>query len=433
MEGVMMAVSFPVAGAENRADARREARAATRPDAIVVGAGLIGAAAVVGLAEAGLRVTWVAPRVEGVGAPDPGAVTARAARAAGAAGAADWDSRVYAVSPGSIDWLTSVGAWQGVDADRTCDVTAMQISGDDGASSIGFDTRDARQPRLAVICESSNLARGLERAVAAHGESITRLADAVVDLRIGDRTASVGLAGGATLRAPLVVAADGAGSTIRERAGIAVERRDYGHTGVVAHFRCTLPHHGVARQWFFGDAVLALLPLPGDLRSMVWSCADDHAAFLLGLHPDALAEEVSRVCGGEVGELQTLAPAHGFPLRLQRVSQLVVPRVALVGDAAHAVHPLAGQGMNLGFGDCRELSAILAARGPQSDLGDLGLLRRYQRARAEPIAAMRLATDGLFRLFSSDLPGVSRLRNLGLGWVDRTPLLKRELISAAME
>ncbi|MFO0522291.1 MAG: FAD-dependent monooxygenase [bacterium] len=395
-----------------------------RPDVIVVGAGLIGAAAVVGLADAGLRIAWVAP-------PGPDADPA-AASASPAAGPAGWDSRVYAVSPGSIAWLSAIGAWQGIDAGRTCDVSAMQVSGDDGESRIGFDTRDARQPRLAAICESSNLAGGLERAVAARGEAITRLADAVVDLRVGERTAAVGLAGGSTLRAPLVGAADGAGSMIRERAGIAVERHDYGHVAVVANFRGSRPHHCVARQWFFGDAVLALLPLPGDLRSMVWSCADDHAAWLLGLAPEALAAEVARVSGGEAGDLQTVTAARNFPLRLQRVAQLVAPRVALVGDAAHCVHPLAGQGMNLGFGDCRELSAVLAARGPQPDPGDLGLLRRYQRARAEPIAAMRLATDGLFRLFSSGLPGVSRLRNLGLGWVDRAPLLKRELIAAAI-
>ena len=125
---------------------------------------------------------------------------------------------------------------------------------------------------------------------------------------------------------------------------------------------------------------------------------------LLGLPLEALAGEVARVTGGEAGSLRALAPACGFPLRLQRVSQLVGPRVALVGDAAHTVHPLAGQGMNLGFGDCRELSTVLCARGPQADPGDLGLLRRYQRARAEPIATMRFATDGLFRLFSSTLP-----------------------------
>jgi ubiquinone biosynthesis UbiH/UbiF/VisC/COQ6 family hydroxylase len=242
----------------------------------------------------------------------------------------------------------------------------------------------------------------------------------------------VSLASGGSLRAPLVVAADGAGSSIREWAGIAVRVRPYDHTAVVANFHCQTPHHGVARQWFFGDAVLALLPLPEGYRSLVWSCADAHARFLLELPGGMFAREVERMTGGEPGEMRLVTPAQGFPLRLQQVDTLVVPRVALVGDAAHTVHPLAGQGMNLGFGDCRELARVLAGRGPQPDLGDLGLLRRYQRARAEPIAAMRLATDGLFRLFASDRPGVGRLRNAGLGWVDRSPMLKRQLISAAI-
>ncbi|MBC7779555.1 MAG: FAD-dependent monooxygenase, partial [Proteobacteria bacterium] len=381
------------------------------------------------LAGAGFRVGWItaggldtAPGI-GPDAPAPGA----AARAAD-----DWDSRIYAVSPGNIEWLTTLGAWAGVAQARVCDVTTMQVSGDDGDARIGFDTRTARKPRLAAICESRNLATGIERALQTCADRVTRIAGRVAELRIGERTASVTLDTGATVRAPLVVAGDGADSSIREFASITVTSHAYEHTAVVANLRCAAPHYGVARQWFFGDSVLALLPMPQDRRSMVRSCADAHARFLLDLSAPALCDEVARVTGGETGAVEPVTGAQGFPLKVQQVDRLVAPRVALVGDAAHTVHPLAGQGMNLGLGDCRELARVLAGRGPQPDLGDIALLQRYQRARAEPIAAMRVATDGLFRLFASDFPGVARMRNLGLGWVDGSTLLKRRLILAAM-
>jgi 2-polyprenylphenol 6-hydroxylase len=403
--------------------------AADRLDALVVGAGLIGAAAALGLAGIGLRVGWViADRADRGERGERGEQPApMAAPAAGG-----WDSRIYAVSPGSIDGLARLGAWQHVDAARTCAVLGMQVSGDDGVSQIVFDTRLARRSELAVICEASNLQRALEQALASHGDAVRRIAGTVAEWRDGERQASLRLTSGTLLSAPLVVAADGADSTLRELAGLTVHRRDYLHTGVVANFRCERAHRGVARQWFLGDAVLALLPLPGAERSMVWSCPDAHAHYLLGLAPQALAAEVERVTGGETGTLELTGAARGFPLRLQRVDTPLGHRLALVGDAAHTVHPLAGQGMNLGFGDCFALCDTLAGRGPQSDVGDAGLLRRYARARAEPVALMRLATDGLFRLFSSDLPGVPLLRNRGLDWVDGIGALKRRLISAAM-
>ena len=393
-----------------------------RRDVLVVGAGLIGAAAALGLARAGLHVGWIVAAAPNAA---PGGTPAAEA-------AEGWDSRVYAVSPGSVRWLSELGAWQHVQAERVCAVGAIEVSGDDGAAGIVFDAALARCTELATICESGNLARALDIAVAGCGDGIRRFTGRVTELRIGERTASVRLDCGTLLAAPLVVAADGADSVLRELAGLRSHVHDYGHTGVVANFRAQVPHHGVARQWFFGDSVLALLPLPGDRRSMVWSCRDDQAQYLRALDAAALAHEVERVSGGETGALEPLGPARGFPLRRLHVDSPVAARLALVGDAAHSVHPRAGQGMNLGFADCRELVGVLAARGPQSDVGDLHLLRRYARARAEPVASMRWATDGLFRLFRSELPGLPRLRNLGLTWVDRSAALKRRLIAAAI-
>ena len=376
----------------------------------VVGAGLVGAAAALALARAGWDVAWVAARDSD-------------------AAVEDWDSRVYALSPGSRDWLRGLGAWDGVDASRTCDVLAMRVSGDDGRSQIVFDATEARLPRLATIVESRELARGLERALGRH--AVNRVEGRVKSLGCGQASQRLRLADGREVEAALVVAADGAGSPLRAMAGLHASARPYGHSGVVAPLRAGVDHRGVARQWFMGGAVLALLPLPGGLRSMVWSTREDHAQWLLGLAPGDLAREIVRVTAGEAGAIELLAPARSFPLSLQQADRMVAGRFALVGDAAHVVHPLAGQGLNLGLGDCRDLAAVLCERGPEKDPGARALLERYSRRRAEPVATMRIATDGLFRLFGSRLPGVGLLRNRGLDLLDGVPLIKRWLAAQA--
>jgi ubiquinone biosynthesis UbiH/UbiF/VisC/COQ6 family hydroxylase len=228
------------------------------------------------------------------------------------------------------------------------------------------------------------------------------------------------------------VGADGADSWVRTQAAIGVKRRDYAQTAVVANFATTLPHHGVAMQWFQRDGVLALLPLPGDRVSMVWSTENDNAARLAGLSADALAAAVVSASHERFGTLRVMTPAAVFPLSIQRVERLVLPRVALIGDAAHNVHPLAGQGVNLGFRDARELASVLIGRGAQPDCGDFALLRRYERARKEDIAAMQLTTDALQRLFNNDNPRLGTLRNLGLRIVNRQAMLKNLLVRQAV-
>jgi ubiquinone biosynthesis UbiH/UbiF/VisC/COQ6 family hydroxylase len=204
----------------------------------------------------------------------------------------------------------------------------------------------------------------------------------------------------------------------------------------VANFACGRPHRNVAFQWFQGGqkggAVLALLPLPGDHVSMVWSTTDVEAARLLALAPEALAAEVAAASHESVGELALLTPQRGFPLRRLAAGRMVAPRVALAGDAAHVVHPLAGQGANLGLQDARVLADVLRSREPGRDAGDERLLRRYERSRAEDILAMRTTVHGLFRLFDARGTGISRLRNTGLNLADRIPVLKNMLMRHAM-
>ena len=220
---------------------------------------------------------------------------------------------------------------------------------------------------------------------------------------------------------------------MRKEAGIAALPRDYGQTAVVANFSCERPHHGRAYQWFRADGgVLAWMPLPEHRVSIVWSAPDALAAELLGLPHDELAARVAAAGNDVLGAFRTITPPASFPLRFLRVPTSVALRLALVGDAAHGIHPLAGQGVNLGFGDAQALAAVLTDRGPVADAGAAILLERYARRRAEPVLAMQAVTDGLARLFGMPTPWMKALRNAGLSAVDRLPVVKRALAQPAL-
>lgn len=384
-------------------------------DVIVVGAGLVGAGLALALDAAGLRVA---------------VVDSHASQSAAAP--ADWDSRVYAISPGSAKFLDECGAWGALDAARLCQVEAMHVFGDDAVSALDFGAYQAGLRELAVIVENRELQRVLGQ-VLMRAPHVQIFAPAVCrGLIFAADAAQLALADGRTLRARLIVGADGADSWVRKEAAIEVHTRAYRQTAVVANFAVGRPHRGAAMQWFQRNGVLALLPLPGERVSMVWSTGAAHAAQLLALTPEDLAAQVAAAAHGACGDLRVITPAAAFELRMQRVQRLVAPRLALVGDAAHNVHPLAGQGVNLGFRDARELAQVLAQRGAQTDCGDYFLLRRYERARREDIATMRLATDGLQRLFNNDDARLARLRNLGLRLANRQPRLKNLLVRHAV-
>jgi 2-octaprenylphenol hydroxylase len=381
-------------------------------DVIVVGAGPVGAS--LARAARGLSVALLAPARR---APVP-------ARD-GAARDGAFDARVYALSPGNVAFLKEVGAWQAIPASRLAAVRAMRVFGDDGSSSIEFDAYRAGVPELAWIVEDAALQealwQGLDAIVAETGE-----------IRFSDRNVSVALRDGRNLAARLVVGADGAASMVRKAAGIAAVEGDYGQAGVVANFRCEKPHRGTAYQWFQRGPVLALLPLPGEQVSMVWSLPALEAERILRLAPAALCREVEGASRGVLGALELAAAPRSYPLKRLSARRLVAPRVALAGDAAHVVHPLAGQGLNLGLQDARELAAVLAGREPGRDAGELRLLRRYERARAEPLLAMNIAVGGLFTLFKGESEMLSRLRNAGLNLTDRVPVIKNVLMRHAM-
>ena len=385
-------------------------------DVVVVGGGLVGSALGLALGRIGLQVALVEPQ--------PPALAATAGDG--------WDSRIYAISPGSASFLESCGAWQHLPVERIARVEAMRVFGDEPGAQLRFSAYECGLRELAFIVENGVLHRALWHELQ-DTENVRILPHARCErLERDPDAATLVLADGNAVRARLVVAADGAESWVRGAAGIAAYPEPYGQLGVVANFEIQKPHDGIAYQWFRSDGVLALLPLPGEHMSMVWSTPEVHGHELASLAPDALAMEVEAASRGVVGPLRVVTPPAMFPLRLQRVARLIAPRVALVGDAAHNVHPLAGQGVNLGFRDARELARVIAGRGLQTDCGDHFLLRRYERARREDILGMQLATDGLQKLFASGHVWLGKARNAGLKLANVPTPLKNWLVRRAV-
>ena len=343
-----------------------------------------------------------------------------------------FDARVYALSPGNVEFLRGLGAWDALPRERVTPVHAMEIFGDRGGSALEFDAYRAGVPALAWTVEDGALQRALWRTLegCVHVKTLVPAEPERLECRAGG--ALLQLRGAESIEAALVVGADGARSFVRQAAGIAVTEKDYGQTAVVANFATERPHGHVALQWFQGGPVLAFLPLPGRRVSMIWSLPARRAADVLGLDAQALSREVERASLGRLGQLSLLGEPASYPLHRLLARRSSAARVALVGDAAHVIHPLAGQGLNLGLQDARALAQVLAERDAALDPGDAALLRRYERRRAEPTVAMAAAVDGLHRLFGAQGHAAAFARNSGLNLVTRIPVLKNLLMRHAM-
>lgn len=381
---------------------------------VVIGGGLVGAACAIALTQQGFQVTLL----DSKGAP----------KALSHAGN-EWDSRIYAISPGNTAWLSRLGIWERIDQNRVCAIEAMDIWGDGGARPLQFKAYEANAMALGYIVENNQLHEALWDAMRNTGVNMVTGVECK-HLQLANEQAQLDLADGRTISAQLVIAAEGGNSSLREQAGLAISTYDYQQIGIVANFETELPHKHTARQWFRNDGVLAWLPLPGNRISIVWSTAKSND--MMRLDDVALTEKVAEAGAYSLGAMRLLTPAAAFPLSKQAPSQLIKPCLALIGDAAHKVHPLAGQGVNLGFRDVIALVEILSQRNPYQDIGDGMLLRRYERARKSDMLAVQSLTHGLHMLFDNERPLVKKIRNWGLSLANGQSVLKKNLIKQAI-
>ncbi|KFN49300.1 FAD-dependent oxidoreductase [Arenimonas composti] len=379
-------------------------------DLVVIGAGVVGTTAALAAARDGLEVALVEAHP-----PKPWS-------------ASDPDLRVFAFAPDNAALLADLGVWPQVLAARAQAYRTMRVWDAAGGGELVFSADAFGAPQLGHIVENGLL---VDRLWAAAGQEARlqrlcpeRLAGITQDAEGVD----VELAGGQRLRARLVLGADGAASRVRELAGFAVDRHDYGQRGLVAFVGTERPHGDTAWQRFLPGGPLAFLPFADGRCSIVWSLPDAEAERLLAIDEAGFLRELTRAFDARLGEVTSVSARAAFPLRRQLAKDYVAGRVVLAGDAAHVVHPLAGQGVNLGLRDVAALRTTWRdARDRGSDFAAAHRLARWERSRRSENTAAAHAFDGINRIFSSDAMLPVLLRGHALGLADRLPLFTRML------
>jgi 2-octaprenylphenol hydroxylase len=378
---------------------------------VVVGSGAVGATLACFLARSGVHTALVEAREPAAFDPE------------------EVDLRVFAVSRATQRVWSHLGAWDSIAACRVSPYRAMEVWDARGRGRIHFDAAELGEPDLGHIVENRLIQATLFELAQSLDTLDVYCPATPEELLVDDGGAALTLADGRVLQSQLVVAADGARSRIRELAGIDVRSQAYGQQALVAHVRTEIAHGETARQVFLPEGPLAFLPLADGRCSIVWSADDARAEALRALDEAEFLAELTAASEGVLGQIVETTQRVGFPLAAAHAQHYVQPRIALIGDAAHTVHPLAGQGVNLGVLDAAALAEVLASG---DDLGELALLRRYERWRRGENLAMQTAFSGFKLLFGTRLPLVPILRSAGLGLVDRMSPVKNAFMRRAM-
>jgi 2-polyprenyl-6-methoxyphenol hydroxylase-like FAD-dependent oxidoreductase len=366
-------------------------------DVLVRGGGVVGQSLALALARQGLQVALVCP--------------------SGASVATSADVRAYALNAASRALLQTLKVWDALPPSAVTPVLEMRIKGDAPNAGLTFSAWQQTVEALAWIVDVPALEQALQTAVR-YAQHITVVDDPA-----------------AVVQAPLTALCEGKTSLSREQLGVAITRHPYGHQAIAARLVCEHPHNGVAHQWFGNPEVLALLPvdapLAGRTVALVWSVPDVRAAELLALPQADFEQALGEASRGVLGHLELVSPRAAWPLVRSQAQAWSGPGWVLAGDAAHGIHPLAGQGLNLGLADVACLAQVLLERESWRGLGDEKLLRRYVRARATPTGVMDQGVDALWQLFAADNPWMKKARNLGLATLEQLPFLKRQLVRRA--
>ncbi|MBM3603359.1 MAG: 2-octaprenyl-6-methoxyphenyl hydroxylase [Alphaproteobacteria bacterium] len=385
-------------------------------DVLIAGGGLNGPTLALALAAAGLSVAVA----------DPRPAAARAGHG--------FDGRAYALAVASVRLLRALGLWDTLaeDSQPILQVKASQGRPGEGAAPffLHFDSAEAEDGPVGHMLEDRFLYRAL---MAGMQDKVTHLPGiAVTDQQVAPAGVAVTLSDGRQVQARLLVGADGRGSGVAARAGIRRQGWDYGQAALVAAIDHDLPHQGIAHQYFMATGPLAILPLPGNRSSVVWSETHANARAITALDDGGFLSVLRPRFGDFLGTIRLAGPRFSYPLSLSLAERYAAPRVALVGDAAHGVHPIAGQGLNLGLRDVAALAEVVveaARRG--EDIGSELVVERYQAWRRHDATTLALGMDGVNRLFGTDNPVVSAVRGLGMGIVTALPGLRRGFMRQA--
>ncbi len=343
-----------------------------------------------------------------------------------------YDVRVSALSWGSQVLFQNLAIWPDIEAMRLSPYTKMYVWDASTDAHIEFNAREMAETNLGHIIENKVIHQALLQKLT-HSSQVHLINTALEEINIEPDRVEVKLTNGNMLTTKLLVGADGINSKVRELAGIAVDYQAYGHTAIVATVRCEKAHQQTAWQCFLPEGILAFLPLT-DLHtcSIVWSCDTSVAERLLKLDESAFAIALEDIFAKHLGKIELLSKRLSFPLAMRHARHYVVPRIALVGDAAHTLHPLAGQGLNLGLADADKLAqVIIETNQRQRDIGWLVNLRAYERWRKKENLSMILAMQGFKNLFGSSLPPLVWLRGQALRLINKTPSLKHFFVRRA--